>query len=518
MGKSTMGLDIVAVGGDQAQDGLRRLLARDEPHRDHHAAAVGRGAASAAAHAQGHDGRRRLDQARPTMGEVSDAPLFIDDSPNMSLMEIRAKCRRLKQRARPQARRHRLPAADELAASASSPASRRSRSSPARSSCWPRSSRCPVIAISPAQPWPRAAHRQAAADVRPARVGLPDRRHPGPARRHRRRGRRSASCMRVGRARRAGLGARRGLRYVAAHLTHVFPSGVKQVFRLTLASGKQVRATANHPFLTYDGWTPLGELAAGSRLAVPRHVPRPELRGRWDDDEVVLLAHLLGDGSFVRAAADPLRAASTRRTSRRSPRRPPTLRDHGGARRLRRGPGDHAAPAGAVPARRTAGGTRSPRGSTAWGCSACAATRSSCPTRSSACRRSRSRSSCATSGRPTAPSRCDKDGRGGRIYYASTSRAARRRRGAAAAALRHLVPRADDRARPATATATRLDISGARRPAPVPRGDRRPRRARRRRPTGCSRSCATTTAEHQRRHRAAAGLGRRAGGPRRAAA
>jgi replicative DNA helicase len=33
-----------------------------------------------------------------TMGEVSDAPLFIDDSPNMSLMEIRAKCRRLKQR------------------------------------------------------------------------------------------------------------------------------------------------------------------------------------------------------------------------------------------------------------------------------------------------------------------------------------------------------------------------------------------------------------------------------------
>jgi replicative DNA helicase len=32
------------------------------------------------------------------MGAVSDAPLFIDDSPNMNLMEIRAKCRRLKQR------------------------------------------------------------------------------------------------------------------------------------------------------------------------------------------------------------------------------------------------------------------------------------------------------------------------------------------------------------------------------------------------------------------------------------
>jgi replicative DNA helicase len=32
-----------------------------------------------------------------TMSAVSNAPLFIDDSPNMSMMEIRAKCRRLKQ-------------------------------------------------------------------------------------------------------------------------------------------------------------------------------------------------------------------------------------------------------------------------------------------------------------------------------------------------------------------------------------------------------------------------------------
>jgi replicative DNA helicase len=32
------------------------------------------------------------------MSEVASAPLFIDDSPNMTMMEIRAKCRRLKQR------------------------------------------------------------------------------------------------------------------------------------------------------------------------------------------------------------------------------------------------------------------------------------------------------------------------------------------------------------------------------------------------------------------------------------
>ncbi len=58
-------------------------------------------------------------------------------------------------------------------------------------------------------------------------------------------------------------------------MTHVFATGRRQVFELRLASGKTVRATANHPFLTYDGWRPLGELAEGCRIAVPRHVPAP---------------------------------------------------------------------------------------------------------------------------------------------------------------------------------------------------------------------------------------------------
>jgi replicative DNA helicase len=65
------------------------------------------------------------------------------------------------------------------------------------------------------------------------------------------------------------------LRYVPRVMTHVFSTGRREVFEVRLASGKTVRATANHPFLTYDGWRPLGELEAGSRLAVPRHVPAP---------------------------------------------------------------------------------------------------------------------------------------------------------------------------------------------------------------------------------------------------
>jgi replicative DNA helicase len=98
------------------------------------------------------------------------------------------------------------------------------------------------------------------------------------------------------------------LQYVRRHLTHVFPTGVKPVYRLRLASGKEIEATANHPFLTYDGWTPLGELEVGSRVGVPRHVPGPERNAEWDDRKVVMLAHLLGDGSFVKR--QPIRYAS----------------------------------------------------------------------------------------------------------------------------------------------------------------------------------------------------------------
>ena len=60
---------------------------------------------------------------------------------------------------------------------------------------------------------------------------------------------------------------------VARPMTNVFPSGHKEVFKLRLASGREVEATANHPFMTIDGWVPLGDLKVGDRLAAPRKVP-----------------------------------------------------------------------------------------------------------------------------------------------------------------------------------------------------------------------------------------------------
>src|SRR5262245_56458696 len=52
-------------------------------------------------------------------------------------------------------------------------------------------------------------------------------------------------------------------------VTNVFSTGTKQVYRLTTRLGRTIRATANHPFLAFDGWTRLDELQPGTHIAVP---------------------------------------------------------------------------------------------------------------------------------------------------------------------------------------------------------------------------------------------------------
>src|SRR6201995_2310528 len=91
------------------------------------------------------------------------------------------------------------------------------------------------------------------------------------------------------------------LRMVARPMTNVFPSGRKEVFRLRLASGREVEATGNHPFMTLDGWTPLEELTVGDRLAVPRRVPETADTKGMAESEVILLAPSVRGGSCVKS-------------------------------------------------------------------------------------------------------------------------------------------------------------------------------------------------------------------------
>ena len=69
---------------------------------------------------------------------------------------------------------------------------------------------------------------------------------------------------------------------------------------MVLASGRSIRATARHRILTGSGWTTVGELATGARVAVARHLPVNTPTSSWSDAEVILLAHLTGDGSYLK--------------------------------------------------------------------------------------------------------------------------------------------------------------------------------------------------------------------------
>jgi replicative DNA helicase len=233
------------------------------------------------------------------MSEVVDAPLFIDDSPNLTLMEIRAKCRRLKQR-----NDLRMVIIDYLQLM-SSP--RRVENRQQEVSDMSRSLKLlakeldvPVVAVSQLNRGP-----EQRTDKRPLLSDL-----------------RESGCLTADTALfRADTGApvtfaelmQSGHRdilvwsvdqhqhLVPSPITDAFASGVKDVYRVRLASGREVKASGNHPFLTFDGWTPLEDLTVGGRVGIARRIPEPIGAGLdWSEHRLGLLAHLIGDGCVLR--------------------------------------------------------------------------------------------------------------------------------------------------------------------------------------------------------------------------
>jgi replicative DNA helicase len=79
-------------------------------------------------------------------------------------------------------------------------------------------------------------------------------------------------------------------------------NGCKPVYRLTTRLGRWTEATSNHPVLTSSGWQELGDVSPGTRIAVPRKLPRPSRTVDLPDAEVVLLGALIADGSISGSA------------------------------------------------------------------------------------------------------------------------------------------------------------------------------------------------------------------------
>ena len=81
----------------------------------------------------------------------------------------------------------------------------------------------------------------------------------------------------------------------SCRVSNAFSTGTKPVFAMRTRLGRRLRATANHRFLTVQGWRRLDELQPGTHIAMPRVLPGPKER-TMGDDQLALLAHMIGDG------------------------------------------------------------------------------------------------------------------------------------------------------------------------------------------------------------------------------
>lgn len=85
------------------------------------------------------------------------------------------------------------------------------------------------------------------------------------------------------------------LKQEKAIVTNAFCTGVKPVWEMTTCLGNSITATGNHKFFTSDGWKRLDELKIGDRIATPRSIPCTEVQ-TMGNAELALLGHLIGDG------------------------------------------------------------------------------------------------------------------------------------------------------------------------------------------------------------------------------
>jgi replicative DNA helicase len=230
-------------------------------------------------------------------GRLSEAPIFIDDSPGLSVLEVRAKARRMKAE-------HGLDLIVidylQLMRGRSNLDNRQQEISEISRSlkALAKELNVPVVALSQLSRAieTRGDNTPRLSDLRECVTGdtlvcLAD-------------GRRVEIRSLVGVAPDV-LAMTPAGKIVSAKSERVWRVGHRAVFTVTTASGRRIQATATHRLYSGAGWRTIGQLAPGDRLALARRLPAPLFPEPWPDRHVALLGQLIGDGSYLRG--QPLR-------------------------------------------------------------------------------------------------------------------------------------------------------------------------------------------------------------------
>jgi replicative DNA helicase len=238
------------------------------------------------------------------VAEVSRAPIWIDDTAGVTLLEIRAKVRRLSSQLNSIGERPlSLVVVDYLQLMVGQGSRQENRQQEIAEisrglKVLARDLDVPVLAIAQLSRAVEARHdkRPLLSDLRDCVTGdtpvmLAD-------------GRRVPVRELVGTKPRV-LSMSPGGKIVRAEADRVWSVGRRPVMKVRLASGREVRATARHRLFGADGWIRVGKLRIGDRIALARGVPEPQDVGEWPEARVALLGHLIGDGSYL--SGQPMR-------------------------------------------------------------------------------------------------------------------------------------------------------------------------------------------------------------------
>ncbi len=79
----------------------------------------------------------------------------------------------------------------------------------------------------------------------------------------------------------------------------VWPVGCRDVVEVRLASGRATKLTQEHRLFSGKGWARARDLSVGDRIAIAREIPQPLAPDAWPEAHVTLLAHLIGDGCYL---------------------------------------------------------------------------------------------------------------------------------------------------------------------------------------------------------------------------
>ncbi|MBU0998622.1 replicative DNA helicase [Patescibacteria group bacterium] len=228
------------------------------------------------------------------MGELAEAPLYIDDTPGLSILEMRTKARRLQvevgidflivdylQLAHSRNLENRVQEVSEISQGLKNLA---------------RELKIPVLAVSQLSRAveTRGGKKPQLSDLRESGCLF------GDTLISTHNGQRLAIKDLVGKKNILVLALDDNLKLRFVKASAIFHSGRKKVYELKLKSGKIIKASGNHPFFKFNGWERLDKLKIGDRLATPRIVKFSSQKNQLSKNRLILLAHLIGDGCYLK--------------------------------------------------------------------------------------------------------------------------------------------------------------------------------------------------------------------------